>query len=199
MRKLAMLIAALLLSAALPGGSMQPRAAEAGAAAESLPNFTLTTPPKPVPPAKFNDAAGKSIDLSAFRGRVVLVNLWATWCPPCRAEMPALDRLQAALGSPDFQVVAVSQDIDKAKAQAFLQHVGATHLGFYIDESMLSGRTWGGIGLPTTLLVDRDGSEVGRIIGPAEWDSPEAKALIEHFLQKPAAEKQLRTEAVPGK
>ena len=198
MRFTAMLPATILaLAMALPGAG-RAAAAVPEAATSDLPNFTLSQPPKPVPPAAFKDAADHSLELSAFRGRVVLVNLWATWCAPCRAEMPALDRLQADLGGSDFQVVAIAQDRGgKDKATAFLEGVGAKHLQLYIDDTMRSGRTWGALGLPTTFLVDRQGHEVGRVLGPAEWDSPEAKALIRRFIDAVPAEKQMRTSLEP--
>jgi thiol-disulfide isomerase/thioredoxin len=142
-------------------------------------NFTFFTPPRPVPPATFMNGAGQSLDLSAFRDSVVLVNLWATWCVPCRKEMPSLDRVQAALGGADFAVVAISVDRAGAeKAQAFLDDLGVKHLKLYIDSTMKSARAFGVTGLPVSFLVDRDGQEVGRLIGEAEWDSPEAQRLI---------------------
>lgn len=146
-------------------------------------NFTLFTPPRPVAAAAFKDGAGREMDLSAFRGRVVLVNLWATWCAPCRAEMPGIDRLQGEMGGPDFAVVAISQDRAGAdKAQAFLDELGLKNLKLYIDDTMRSARQFGATGLPVTFLLDRQGREVGRLIGPAEWDSPEAIRLIRHFI-----------------
>jgi thiol-disulfide isomerase/thioredoxin len=141
--------------------------------------FTLADGVRPAPTASFRDGSGTEIDLGKFRGQVVLVNLWATWCIPCREEMPALDRLQAAKGGPDFQVVAISQDrAGPAKAQAFLAEIGVQALPFYIDATMRSGRAFGAYGLPLTILYDRQGQEVGRLFGIAEWDGPEAVALI---------------------
>jgi thiol-disulfide isomerase/thioredoxin len=150
--------------------------------------FTPSTPPKPASAAVFRDAADMEIDLSHFRGKVVLVNLWATWCVPCRVEMPDLDRLQAALGGADFQVVAISQDRAGAvKAKAFLAEIGLKHLDFYIDATMKSGRAWGAYGLPTTFLLDREGNEVGRYLGPAHWDGPDAIKLIRAVIDRPAS------------
>lgn len=150
--------------------------------------FTPSPAPKPAQPAPFRDAADTELTLAKFRGQVVLVNLWATWCVPCRVEMPDLDRLQAELGGPDFQVVAISQDRAGAtKAKAFLVEIGLKHLDFYIDATMKSGRAWGAYGLPTTFLLDRDGNEVGRYLGPANWASPEAVRLIRAVMaQKPS-------------
>ena len=137
---------------------------------------------------RFNDASGKPVDLAAFRGKVVLVNLWATWCAPCRAEMPALDRLQAALGGADFQVVAIAEDTGgMAKVKSYLASVGAGHIVPYVDTSLESAHAFDVIGLPTSLLIDRQGRVIGRLVGPAAWDQPAAKALIEAAVKAPAA------------
>jgi thiol-disulfide isomerase/thioredoxin len=145
-------------------------------------------------PARFDDLAfkapdGKSMNLSAFAGRVVLVNLWATWCVPCRAEMPALDRLEAAKGGDSFSVVPVNVDVtNPARAKDFLSGIGVTHLPFYSDPTLaifndLKARGLA-LGLPTTLLVDGKGCQLGAVEGPAAWDSDEAKALINAALPK---------------
>ena len=148
------------------------------AAAADLQNFTVSDPPKPVAAASFTDKSGKMLDLSAFKGKVVLVNTWATWCIPCLVEMPALDELQAEFGGPDFEVVAVSQERIALKAENYLSQIKAGHLKLYVDESLKSARLWGAYGLPTTFLLNRDGLEIGRLVGPAKWSGPEAKALI---------------------
>lgn len=154
-------------------------------AAGEMRNFAVSDQPRPAALAPFQDGAGETLDLSAFRGKVVLVNLWATWCAPCRDEMPALDRLQARLGGEDFQVVAVAEERGgPAKAQAFLEEIGAGNLNLYIDPTMRSARAWQAPGLPTSFLLDRQGREIGRLIGPAEWDSPDAVRLIEAALAK---------------
>lgn len=153
------------------------------AAVGALTNFTLFDKPRPVPQIAFTDGDGADRGLGDFRGRVVLLNLWATWCAPCRREMPTLDRLQVRLQSRGFEVVALS--IDRAgpeQVREFLAEVGAPNLKLYLDRTTRSMRTLGIIGLPTTLLIDRRGREVGRLIGAAEWDSDEAVGLIEHFL-----------------
>ena len=127
----------------------------------------------------FKTADGKEISLADWKGRVVLVNLWATWCAPCREEMPYLDQLQRELGSDQFEVVALS--IDRGgpdKAKKFLAEVGATSLKFYHDPEAKAGFALMAIGMPTTLLIDREGREVGRLVGPAEWHSADAKNLI---------------------
>jgi thiol-disulfide isomerase/thioredoxin len=132
----------------------------------------------------FKAANGSRTNLSAFAGRVVLVNLWATWCVPCRAEMPALDRLQGDKGGASFTVVAVNVDVQSPeRAGAFLSEVGVAKLAFYSDPTMeifnnLKGRGLA-LGLPTTLLVDAKGCRLGTVEGPAVWDSDEAKSLID--------------------
>lgn len=131
------------------------------------------------PDAAFLDRDGVERTLAEWRGRVVLVNLWATWCVPCREEMAALDRLQAALGGPDFGVVAISIDRgDGARPQAFLDEIGVKDLAFYHDPTGRLSVRFGAFGLPTSLLVSREGEILGRLVGPAEWDAPEAQALI---------------------
>lgn len=148
--------------------------------------FIVHEAAKPVAAATFTEKSGRELDLSAFRGKVVLVNLWATWCVPCRAEMPALDRLQQRLAGRPFTVVAVAQERGGYdKAQAFLDEIGTRSLTLYIDQSMKSARAWGAVGLPTTMLLDPEGREVGRLLGEAKWDSEQAVRLIETLLPRP--------------
>ena len=145
--------------------------------------------PLQIPDLAFEDAEGKKTSLAAFRGRTVLLNLWATWCAPCRKEMPALDELQAKLGSADFEVVAVNIDTrDPAKPKAFLTEIGVKELKYYADPSAkifqdlkAIGRAFG---MPTTLVIDPQGCEIGTISGPAEWASEDAVKLIQAALGK---------------
>jgi len=142
-------------------------------------NFVMHDAPKPVAAIKLDDAQGQSRNLADFKGKVVLLNIWATWCGPCRKEMPALDRLQAALGGPDFEVVALSIDRGGVDAvRKFFADVGVRNLAMYLDSSGQALRTLSALGLPTTLLIDRDGREIGRLIGPAVWDSPEMVEFV---------------------
>lgn len=128
---------------------------------------------------EFTDATSATRSLAQFRGKALLVNFWATWCTPCREEMPALDRLQARLGSAQFQVVALSLDNAGAeRATRFLLEIGNRNLTLYIADLALVRKAVGVLGLPTTLFVDSDGREVHRVVGPAEWDSPEMIAEI---------------------
>ena len=131
----------------------------------------------------FQREDGAKLTLADFKGRAVLLNLWATWCIPCRAEMPALDRLQAAKGGPGFEVVAVNVDTAKPERRAvFLDKVGVKSLARYLDSSGDAFETLHkdgkALGLPVTLVVDRHGCELGVVEGGAKWDSAEAQALI---------------------
>jgi thiol-disulfide isomerase/thioredoxin len=148
---------------------------------------TPATKPLLVPDLVFKDASGAQKKLSDWRGRTVLLNLWATWCVPCRKEMPALDELQTKLGGNDFQVVAVNidtRDLDKPKT--WLKEAGINSLGYYHDEKAkvfqdlkLVGKAFG---MPTSMLIDAAGCEIGTIAGPAEWASEDALKLVRATL-----------------
>jgi thiol-disulfide isomerase/thioredoxin len=132
----------------------------------------------------FERPDGGKVTLADFKGRAVLLNLWATWCVPCRVEMPALDRLQAAKGGPGFEVVAVNVDTARLeKRGAFLDGIGVKTLARYADPSGDAFETLRkdgkALGLPVTLVIDKNGCEVGALEGGAKWDSAEAKALVE--------------------
>lgn len=141
-----------------------------------------------VPPSiAFRGPAGDETSLSAFKGKTLLVNLWATWCVPCRQEMPALDKVQAELGGPNFEVVAINVDTrNPEKPRAWLQENGIANLAYYADPAgkvlQVLQRSGHVIGLPTTLLVDATGCEIALLKGPAEWASPEATALLRTAL-----------------
>ena len=154
--------------------------------------FVFKKAPEPLPDISFLDGAGVARSVDDWRGKVVLLNLWATWCAPCRKEMPALDRLQAALGSDQFEVVALS--VDRAGlegAKKFLDHINVRSLKLYADPTAKIGSQLKVAGLPATLLLDRQGREIGRLTGPAEWDSEEAKRLILAALNEAAAHHRL--------
>jgi thiol-disulfide isomerase/thioredoxin len=142
---------------------------------------------KALPQLGIADASGKPRSLADFRGKLVLLNVWATWCAPCREEMPALDRLQAKLGGSRFEVVALSVDQQGAGiARKFFDEVGVKSLGLYVDPSAQAAFKLGAPGLPVTLLVDRDGREIGRRLGPAKWDSPEVVEALRRRIQREA-------------
>jgi thiol-disulfide isomerase/thioredoxin len=154
--------------------------------------LSMATAPLQIPDLAFKDADGQPKTLSDWRGKTVLLNLWATWCVPCRKEMPALNALQAKLGSPDFEVVAVNIDTrDPAKPKAFLTDGNLTTLGYFTDSSAkvfqdlkAVGRA---LGMPTSVLLDGKGCEIATIAGPAEWDSEDAVKLIKAAVKPTAA------------
>ena len=143
----------------------------------------LAVNPRQPPELSFKGADGQKLTLADFHGRALALNLWATWCVPCRAEMPALDRLQAKAGGPAFEVVAVNVDTARLeRPAAFLNEIGVKSLKRYADPSgdtfetlRLAGAA---LGLPTTLLIDADGCELGIVAGPANWDSADALAAV---------------------
>jgi len=145
--------------------------------------LTVAGEPRRVEPFAFERPDGAKVTLADFKGRAVLLNLWATWCIPCRMEMPALDRLQAAKGGPGFEVVAVNVDTAKLERRAaFLDKVGVKSLTRYSDSSGDAFETLHkdgkALGLPVTLVIDKDGCEVAAVEGGAKWDSAEAQALV---------------------
>ena len=143
------------------------------------PPFRLGADPVPLLSPPFEDGEGRSLRLADFAGRVVLLNIWATWCPPCREEMPALDALQRDLGGPNFAVVPISIDRDGiAAVRRFYREIGIRDLGLYWGEDLRVQLAFAAIGLPTTLLIDRRGRELARISGPARWDKPAAISQI---------------------
>jgi thiol-disulfide isomerase/thioredoxin len=154
--------------------------------------LSLAQRPFHVPDLAFKDATGHDRTLADWHGRTVLLNLWATWCVPCRKEMPALDALQADLGGPHFDVVAVNIDTrDPEKPLAFLKQIGVTRLAYYSDQSAVvyedlktAGKAFG---MPTTLLVDPSGCEIGNMAGPAEWASDDGVKLVSAAVAEDAA------------
>jgi thiol-disulfide isomerase/thioredoxin len=149
--------------------------------------FVVAEQPLRVPNLSFRDASGAEHRLADWRGRTVLLNLWATWCIPCRKEMPALDELEHKLGGPAFQVVAINIDTrDPEKPRAWLKEAGIERLAFFADPAAkvfqdlkIAGRA---SGMPTTLLIDREGCEIGTVAGPAEWASEDAVRLVSAAL-----------------
>ena len=146
--------------------------------------------PREVPVFQFTDEAGHNLTLADFRGRPIVLNIWATWCVPCRKEMPSLDRLQSLAGKSQLLVLALSIDLQGAPVvKRFYEELGLHALGIYLDPASNSSRELKTVGVPTTLLIDRDGREIGRKIGAEEWDNPFIVAELQRHLGfKPAGQ-----------
>lgn len=146
----------------------------------------LVSTPKPPPAASFVDGAGKAVTLADFKGKVVVVNLWATWCAPCKKEMPTLAKLAGDYAGKPVEVAAVS--VDSASATAAAKQFIAEHkpLAFYQDAKLALPFAFSppAQGFPTTILYDKAGMERARVIGEADWSSPEAKKVIDALLDE---------------
>ena len=171
----------LSLSLLVAGSSMAVlRAAQA--AIPNAPPLYITLP-KPLPAVGFQSAKGAPLSLASFRGKFILLNVWATWCAPCRKEMPALDRLQEKLGGPHFQVVPVSIDTGGlAAVRKFYQEIHIQHLGIYLDPSGSIMQSLSLEGLPTSFLINPEGKQIGRLLGPANWDSPDTLRFLRQVI-----------------
>jgi thiol-disulfide isomerase/thioredoxin len=150
---------------------------------------SIADAPKSLPPLTFKDGNGTTKSLADWRGRTVLLNLWATWCVPCRKEMPALDALQGKLGGADFEVVSINIDTrDTDKPKDWLRNAGVNTLGYYADNSAKVFQDLKAIGkafgMPTTLIIDPSGCELAYLAGPAEWASDDAVKLVTAALRK---------------
>jgi thiol-disulfide isomerase/thioredoxin len=176
--------------ASTPGGISDPTTGISRALATGALAAFLVKPERPqLPDFAFLNSEGQEVRLSSWKGRVVLVNLWATWCAPCRKEMPTLAALQGKLGSKDFEVLAISLDRKGlAASSAFLKETGAEQLKLYVEPTARLLNDLQALGLPATVLVDRQGREIGRLLGPAQWDSPEAQKLIKAAIAEAAAQ-----------
>jgi len=143
--------------------------------------------PSPSDDAIWKDAEGKNISLADFKGKVVLLNYWASWCLPCIRELPSIDRLQKKLGGNDFAVVAISIDRGgKTKARKLTKRLKLKHLTLYLDRKSEAAKNMGVRSMPTTFIFDRKGREVGKLVGSAEWDEPDAVRLLKFFIKNPA-------------
>jgi thiol-disulfide isomerase/thioredoxin len=155
--------------------------ATAGETAE----LVLSAAAKDLPAITFSDQNGQALGLDAFRGKVVVLDFWATWCAPCRTEFPSLDRLQGEMGGKDVVVVAVSLDRGGMKAiDRFYDQMHVAHLDKFVDTDGDSARRLGVFGLPTTLVLDRSGREVARVEGEVAWDSPAVAHVLDGLLGK---------------
>ncbi|HYB08243.1 MAG TPA: TlpA disulfide reductase family protein [Alphaproteobacteria bacterium] len=214
-RPKALLFAGLMALAAVPAAflalawldGLGPKAAFADetkpALVGEMGDFIYFASPKPVPPITFSDGTGKTLSLADFKGQVVLVNFWATWCAPCVREMPSLDRLQARFGGKDFTVVDIALDRQgKDAVEPYFARNGLDHLGIYLDPKGESFRAWSGRGVPTSFLIGRDGLSRGVLVGGALWDSVAAVKLIQHAIgegrDQDANQKQTTTGMPPS-
>ncbi|WP_167858701.1 TlpA family protein disulfide reductase [Methylobacterium nonmethylotrophicum] len=175
---------ALALAWLVPSGAVRAQEAAAPVPAPALP-VAVVDPPRRLPEVAFQDAGGARLDLGGFRGRVVLLNLWATWCGPCVLEMPSLDRLQGALADQPFRVVAVSLDRDgKRPVDAFYRRANLTALAKYFDPRARIPSDLSTTGLPLTLVIDHQGRQVGAFQGSVDWDRGEVKEYLRPFLDR---------------
>jgi thiol-disulfide isomerase/thioredoxin len=178
------LLVALLLAPPGPGPGALAQADADAAGQAPLGEFIPASRPWPAPPVAFTDADGKTLSLRDFAGKLVLVNLWATWCAPCRREMPSLERLQTRLGD-KLTILAISEDRGGSKAVApFIANLGLKVVKTYLDPESAVGHAFKVDGLPTSVLIDRQGRVLGRVEGEAEWDSPKMLAIIEPLLSE---------------
>ncbi len=146
-------------------------------------SFQRVDPPYAVPGVVFHDAAGGSVRLDAFAGRVVLLNLWATWCPPCVRELPALDRLAGRFAGEPFAVVTLALDAGGAlQAAPFFERLGIRHLALYVDPARAIGEVLPDDVLPASFFLDRQGRVVRYLRSYVDWDAPEADALVRELL-----------------
>jgi thiol-disulfide isomerase/thioredoxin len=182
--------AGFLAALLIPGNGprvrgLDPAAGErATAPAPVLGVFVKPAVPQAVPDLSFIGADGKPHLLSEWRGKLVLLNVWATWCAPCKVEMPSLDRLQAKLGGGTFAVLALSVDrTGIEKPAAFFSGNGITHLAVYNGSESAATAALRASGLPVSVIMDSQGQEVARLTGPADWDNPATIAKVEEFIK----------------
>lgn len=191
LRATALFSAALLITAAVgvasrtPLFSVSPVFAASEAVKTKSGTFVWHETPKPLPQTVFKDAADADQTLAKFPGKVLVVNFWATWCAPCVKEMPTLNALQAKLGGPEFQVLAISQDREGAKvAQPFFEKNDWKDLNFYVEKMGRFSKDANLRGLPTTLIIDKSGKEVARVEGESKWDSPEVEKTLRELIAR---------------
>jgi thiol-disulfide isomerase/thioredoxin len=145
--------------------------------------FTRIRPLRQAPLTPILTADGGVLNLSRFQGKVVLLNFWATWCPPCIREMPSLDRLQAELGGDTFTVVVLSIDrLGLDVVTPFFKRLGVKNLTIYLDPKSTAGNAFGLYGLPISYIIDHEGLVMGYLVGAAEWDSVEARSLLNYYI-----------------
>ena len=155
-----------------------------GLNAGAMKKLVLAENPAPAPDVAFTAEGGDAARLADFRGHPMVVNFWATWCAPCRKEMPSLDALQAEFADTPFRVMTIATGRSPMPAiERFFEETGVTHLPRHSDPQMALSRAMGVLGLPVSVVIDAEGREVGRLIGDADWSSAEAKALVAALLR----------------
>lgn len=180
MRSIGAVAALIILTAMAATGASGEN--EAAPERTQIGEFVPSSQPTVAPEIRLTDAAGETVALADFQGKLVLINLWATWCEPCLREMPSLERLQSRLGD-RITVLAVSEDRGGSKiVDPFIAKLGLKSVKTYLDPKSAVGQAFGVRGLPTSLLVDREGKVLGRVEGAAEWDSPKMLGVLEPFV-----------------
>jgi len=175
-------LASLLLLISAGGGLAAADNDPAVSERAGLGEFIPASPPLPAPAISFVDLAGNPVSLSEFTGKIVLVNLWATWCQPCLREMPSLERVQSHLGG-KIAVIAISEDRGGSKTvEPFIDKLGLKSVKVYLDPKSAMQRAFKVEGLPTSFLIDREGRVLGRVEGAAEWDAPKLLQILKSFL-----------------
>ena len=149
-------------------------------------SFAITHSLRPPLTVAWRDANGQEVSLAALRGKVVMLNFWASWCSPCLRELPSINRLQARLGGDQFTVVALNVDRGgKSVAERYTRRLKLDKLALYIDQSNNAAKSMNLKNMPTTIIFDAEGREVGRLVGAAEWDTEEAINLLKWFIDNP--------------
>jgi thiol-disulfide isomerase/thioredoxin len=146
--------------------------------------FEQHTSPMDIEKLNFKDIEGNDVNFSDFKGKLLLVNFWASWCGPCRMELPELAKLHAEMKSDHFQVILMSEDTKFENSTKMLRQMGLENLPSYFDKDKKLGRSYYVSALPLTLLIDENGREIGRFLGPAHWAGEDAKDLIRHFIPR---------------
>jgi thiol-disulfide isomerase/thioredoxin len=141
--------------------------------------FIFYDPAKEITDFKFTDGSARNLTLDGFRGTFILVNVWATWCPPCKSEMASLNHLALIFANKNIKIVPISIDVSGGlTVRSFYERLGLKNLSIYVDPSKNVMDALGVTGIPTTILIDREGREIGRMVGPAQWDAPESVKRI---------------------